>query len=87
MIDQHAAQERINYEYFRDKVGRVAQEVQELLVPYRIDLSLTEFLRVEEQLEELKKVGLFLEQFGTSILYRSLASNVVPKRARNRNYR
>ncbi|MBP0781582.1 DNA mismatch repair endonuclease MutL [Bacillus anthracis] len=67
MIDQHAAQERINYEYFRDKVGRVAQEVQEvqeLLVPYRIDLSLTEFLRVEEQLEELKKVGLFLEQFG-----------------------
>ncbi|MCW1940149.1 DNA mismatch repair endonuclease MutL [Bacillus anthracis] len=64
MIDQHAAQERINYEYFRDKVGRVAQEVQELLVPYRIDLSLTEFLRVKEQLEELKKVGLFLEQFG-----------------------
>ncbi|AFU14359.1 DNA mismatch repair protein mutL [Bacillus thuringiensis MC28] len=64
MIDQHAAQERINYEYFRNKVGRVAQEVQELLVPYRIDLSLTEFLRVEEQLEELKKVGLFLEQFG-----------------------
>lgn len=59
MIDQHAAQERINYEYFRDKVGRVAQEVQELLVPYRIDLSLTEFLRVEEQLEELKKLGYF----------------------------
>ncbi|MCI0766106.1 DNA mismatch repair endonuclease MutL [Bacillus sp. TL12] len=64
MIDQHAAQERINYEYFRDKVGQVTQEVQELLVPYRIDLSLTEFLRVEEELEELKKVGLFLEQFG-----------------------
>lgn len=64
MIDQHAAQERINYEYFRDKVGQVTPEVQELLVPYRIDLSLTEFLRVEEQLEELKKVGLFLEQFG-----------------------
>ena len=63
MIDQHAAQERINYEYFRDKVGRVAQEVQELLVPYRIDLSLTEFLRVEEQLEELKSRAI-LEQFG-----------------------
>ncbi|MGG2014524.1 DNA mismatch repair endonuclease MutL [Bacillus sp. S10(2024)] len=64
MIDQHAAQERINYEYFRDKVGQVAPEVQELLVPYRIDLSLNEFLRIEEQLEELKKVGIFLEQFG-----------------------
>lgn len=45
-------------------MGRVASEVQELLVPYRIDLSLNEYLRVEEQLEELKKVGLFLEPFG-----------------------
>lgn len=64
LIDQHAAQERINYEYFREKVGRVANEVQELLVPYRIDLSLNEYLRVEEHIEELKKVGLFLESFG-----------------------
>ncbi|MCM3738449.1 DNA mismatch repair endonuclease MutL [Bacillus cytotoxicus] len=64
MIDQHAAQERINYEYFRDKVAQITPEVQELLVPYRIDLSLNEFLRIEEQLEELKKVGIFLEQFG-----------------------
>ena len=86
MIDQHAAQERINYEYFRDKVGRVAQEVQELLVPYRIDLSLTEFLRVEEQLEELKSWTIF-GAIRSSILYRPLTSNVVPKRTRNRNYR
>lgn len=87
MIDQHAAQERINYEYFRDKVGRVAQEVQELLVPYRIDLSLTEFLRVEEQLEELKKVRAIFRTIRPSIFYRPLASNMVPERTRNRNYR
>ena len=86
MIDQHAAQERINYEYFRDKVGRVAQEVQELLVPYRIDLSLTEFLRVEEQLEELKSRAIF-RTIRPSILYRPLASNMVPERTRNRNHR
>lgn len=72
ILDQHAAQERINYEYFREKVGRVASEVQELLVPYRIDVSLPEFLRLEEQLEELRKVGLFLEPFGhQSFLVRS----------------
>ncbi|WP_379967455.1 DNA mismatch repair endonuclease MutL [Ectobacillus sp. sgz5001026] len=64
IIDQHAAQERINYEYFREKVGRVHPDLQELLVPYRMDLSLGEYLKVEEQLEELKKVGLFLEPFG-----------------------
>ena len=72
ILDQHAAQERINYEYFREKVGQVASEVQELLVPYRIDVSLPEFLRLEEQLEELRKVGLFLEPFGhQSFLVRS----------------
>ena len=26
MIDQHAAQERIKYEYFRDKIGEVTNE-------------------------------------------------------------
>lgn len=72
ILDQHAAQERINYEYFREKVGQVASEVQELLVPYHIDVSLPEFLRLEEQLEELRKVGLFLELFGhQSFLVRS----------------
>jgi DNA mismatch repair protein MutL len=72
IIDQHAAQERINYEYYREKVGQVASEVQELLVPYRIDVSLNEYLRIEEQLEELKKVGLFLEPFGqASFIVRS----------------
>jgi DNA mismatch repair protein MutL len=72
ILDQHAAQERINYEYFREKVGQVASEVQELLVPYRIDVSLPEFLRLEEQLKELRKVGLFLEPFGhQSFLVRS----------------
>ncbi|MCP8969082.1 DNA mismatch repair endonuclease MutL [Ectobacillus ponti] len=64
LIDQHAAQERINYEYFREKVGRVAPDVQELLIPYRIDLSMQEYLRVEEQLDELKRVGVFMEPFG-----------------------
>ena len=33
MIDQHAAQERIKYEYFRDKIGEVTNEVQDLLIP------------------------------------------------------
>lgn len=64
IIDQHAAQERINYEYFREKVGHVHPDLQELLVPYRMDLSMGEYLKVEEQLEELKKVGIFLEPFG-----------------------
>ena len=33
MIDQHAAQERIKYEYFREKIGDVVNESQNLLIP------------------------------------------------------
>ncbi|MDC3416320.1 DNA mismatch repair endonuclease MutL [Aquibacillus salsiterrae] len=64
IIDQHAAQERIKYEYFRDKIGEVANEVQELLIPLTFDFSKQESLLIDQYQEELKKVGLFFEHFG-----------------------
>lgn len=64
MVDQHAAQERIKYEYFRDKIGDVPNELQELLLPLTFDFSKQEALLVEQHQEELKKVGLFFEHFG-----------------------
>ncbi|WP_243291844.1 DNA mismatch repair endonuclease MutL [Bacillus sp. FJAT-47783] len=64
IIDQHAAQERIKYEYYREKVGEVADEVQELLVPMTFTYSTDEALIIDAHLEELKKVGVFLEEFG-----------------------
>lgn len=66
LMDQHAAQERINYEYFKEKVGQVSNEVQELLMPLTIDLSMKEYLIVQEGLEALQSVGIFLEPFGTT---------------------
>lgn len=39
IIDQHAAQERIKYEYFREKVGEVEPNVQDLLVPLTFHYS------------------------------------------------
>nr|WP_226035014.1 DNA mismatch repair endonuclease MutL [Aquibacillus saliphilus] len=64
IIDQHAAQERIKYEFFRDRIGEVANEIQELLLPITFDFSKQEALLVEQYQEELKKVGLFFEAFG-----------------------
>ncbi|WP_026674203.1 DNA mismatch repair endonuclease MutL [Alkalihalobacterium bogoriense] len=64
IIDQHAAQERIKYEYFREKVGEVSPEVQELLVPYTFEFTHAEKMIIEEHEEALKKVGIFLESFG-----------------------
>lgn len=64
IIDQHAAQERIKYEFYREKVGQVSQEVQELLVPLTFEFSSAEATVIEEHLDELKAVGIFLEPFG-----------------------
>jgi DNA mismatch repair protein MutL len=64
MIDQHAAQERIKYEYFKRKLGITTNELQELLIPMTFDFSAQEALLVEQYKEELQKVGLFFEPFG-----------------------
>jgi DNA mismatch repair protein MutL len=64
IIDQHAAQERIKYEYFRDKLAGVETEVQELLMPLTLEYSLNEAMIIEEHKEELARVGVFLEDFG-----------------------
>ncbi|MDW0109153.1 DNA mismatch repair endonuclease MutL [Sporosarcina aquimarina] len=67
MIDQHAAQERIKYEYFRKKIGEVNHdERQMLLMPLIFHYSADEQLKIEERLDSLEEVGVFLEQFGPS---------------------
>lgn len=72
IIDQHAAQERIKYEYFREKVGDVQNELQELLVPITLEYSTDEALKIMEHQHELEKVGVFLEPFGyNSFILRS----------------
>ncbi|MCD8914731.1 DNA mismatch repair endonuclease MutL [Staphylococcus simulans] len=65
MIDQHAAQERIKYEYFRDKIGEVTNEVQNLLLPMTFHFSKDEQMIINEFKDELDKVGVHLEPFGS----------------------
>ncbi|TXC91870.1 DNA mismatch repair endonuclease MutL [Metabacillus litoralis] len=64
IIDQHAAQERIKYEFYREKVGEIQSEVQELLVPITFEYSNDEVMIIEEHLDTLAQVGIFLESFG-----------------------
>lgn len=64
IIDQHAAQERLKYEYFREKVGQVERELQEMLVPLTLEYSSDECIKIVENREELEHVGIFLEEFG-----------------------
>lgn len=67
MIDQHAAQERIKYEFFRDKLSQVEEdERQLLLMPLIFHYSGDEMVKIEENREALNEVGVFLEEFGPS---------------------
>lgn len=64
MIDQHAAQERIKYEIFKEKLGKPMNNVQDLLLPLTFDFSKQETIFIEKFQDELTAVGLFFEPFG-----------------------
>ncbi|ANB61754.1 DNA mismatch repair endonuclease MutL [Anoxybacteroides amylolyticum] len=64
IIDQHAAQERIKYEYFREKVANVTNDVQQLLVPLTFHYPKNEYLLIDAHRELLAQCGVFLEPFG-----------------------
>lgn len=64
IIDQHAAQERIKYEYFREKIGEVSDDLQELLVPLVLDYPNSDGIKIKEKKELLEAAGIFLEDFG-----------------------
>lgn len=72
LVDQHAAQERIKYEFFREKVVEIdAAERQALLLPLTFHYSRDEALRLKEALDVLAESGVFLEEFGdTSFIVR-----------------
>ncbi|MEG0452980.1 MAG: DNA mismatch repair endonuclease MutL [Coprobacillus sp.] len=64
LIDQHAAQERINYEYYKDQFSTLNLSMQPLLVPLQLEYPMSQFLVLEERKEILKQVGIELEVFG-----------------------
>lgn len=64
LVDQHAAQERINYEYYKEQFSHLDLTMQPLLVPLQFEYPMSEFLILEERKELLEKVGIFLDVFG-----------------------
>ncbi|GAK48044.1 DNA mismatch repair protein MutL [Secundilactobacillus oryzae JCM 18671] len=64
ILDQHAAQERVNYEYYRKAIGEVSDDQQNLLVPIMLDYPTADVLRIQSNLEKLASAGIELEAFG-----------------------
>ena len=66
IIDQHAAQERVKYEYYREKIGEVDSSLQQLLVPYLFEFRAEDFINLQEKMPLLNQVGIYLEPYGNN---------------------
>lgn len=64
LIDQHAAHERINYEYYLVKFGQPQQASQELLVPITMELTPGDAASLKDLLPFLEQAGVYMEPFG-----------------------
>jgi DNA mismatch repair protein MutL len=64
MIDQHAAHERILFERIRDQRQRKAVEIQGMLQPVPVELTVRQQELLEMQLEGLVEYGFDIEHFG-----------------------
>ncbi|AJS58297.1 DNA mismatch repair endonuclease MutL [Paenibacillus sp. IHBB 10380] len=64
LIDQHAAHERINYEFYYEQFGQPADASQELLIPITLEFTPSESEQLKQKLNWFEQVGVFLEHFG-----------------------
>ena len=71
LIDQHAANERINYEYYYYAINNNDDEI-ELTVPINIELPNNEYIVIKENIDLLKEMHFGIEEFGiNSFIIRS----------------
>ncbi|GBG94590.1 DNA mismatch repair protein MutL [Ligilactobacillus salitolerans] len=64
IIDQHAAQERVKYEFYREQIGQVSDDQQSMLLPLILSYPVNDALRIMQNRDKLAEVGLKLEDFG-----------------------
>ncbi len=71
LIDQHAANERINYEYYLYALNNNCDSIS-MLVPINIELPYNEYIIIKENLDLLKDMNFDIEEFGiNSFIIRS----------------
>ncbi len=68
LIDQHAAQERINYEKYLKALQNEKVSTTALLFPINIELSASDYLTIKENREVLTNLGFDIEDFGVNTI-------------------
>lgn len=66
LIDQHAAQERVNYERYLNSLRKKEVTTTHLLIPITIELSASDFLILKENMNILTNMGFIIEEFGVN---------------------
>ena len=70
LIDQHAANERINYEYYYYALNNNTSEVE--MIPMNIEVPTNEYIIIKENLDLLREMHFDIEEFGiNSFIIRS----------------
>ncbi len=63
LVDQHAANERINYEYYYSLLSK-SYEIVDLLIPISLTFTKDEALYIIDKNQEFEKIGFYLDQVG-----------------------
>ena len=66
LIDQHAANERINYEKIKNNLSKSSYATYELLVPFTLSFSQSEAMMIHEKAEVINKLGIIFDDFGNN---------------------
>lgn len=66
LIDQHAAKERINYEYYREKLGNPKPDSISMLIPLTIEFPNNEYMILKENFSILENMGFEIDEFGVN---------------------
>ena len=64
LVDQHAAAERINYEYYYEILSNPNQPKTDMLIPDILTFSKAEVLFILDHLADFEEIGFTLEQVG-----------------------
>ena len=68
LIDQHAAQERVNYENYLENLKNEKINITNMLIPINIEFSNSEYLRFKENSDVFTNIGFEYTEFGINTI-------------------
>ena len=68
LIDQHAAHERVNYEYVKKVIENKEITRMSMLFPISIELSPSEYISLKDNIEIITDLGFIVEDFGINTI-------------------